>query len=354
MYILSAHVERPISFLITDKEPTKLELRPGLWLINPLVPIGEGHAEDRITRVRAGYFVRATTLRFVVTDEKYLSSDESNFALDELPARLRAARLESCDPFQPIQVRGESLEHVALTRLPARRLDGELVSNALLAPAPTRQRIAHRLREFASALGAKPPESAVYCELVLDAIAAEVEDPRRAILFAALAIEQMASAQLDLAYQRARAERRAGWRWVESGGDSLPVDPVFEKLRHSSRANFRALLVEVPLYAIGRSLLHENKRIFDLAVRLRKVRNYLSHGGELPQGEDVFTIDHTGAHMALRLGEWLFSWFGERNYFWALPRSDEIVDVDAAMAELTVPGNPDPNGPVSWRYVVKG
>jgi hypothetical protein len=217
------------------------------------------------------------------------------------------------------------------------------VENPLLGAHPTELRIACRFREFARAVR-NPDQIAdpVYGELVLDAIASERTDPRRTILFAAFAVEQAFSTELDREYEKARRERRTGWRWVPAGeSDSdLPVDPVFEKLRVSARSSWRTLSVELPLYAWGRSLLHDERSLYDWIFRLRRVRNALTHVGPSPPDEKDLTIDATGAHLALRIAELAFSWLPVRNYFWALPRQDEDFDLDEALAELTF----DPSG----------
>jgi hypothetical protein len=150
-----------------------------------------------------------------------------------------------------------------------------------------------------------------YHEIMLDAIEAfYVSDYRKAILYAAIAMESLASEVLENAYSRLlfQAEPINQWRIIEltlEGGKKKREDPIYEYLK--SRDNFRALLHERPLYLFQKSLLMEDKNLYDTAIDTYDTRNKIVHkasNGRIP-------INYEGAVRALRCAVAIFRWFGE-------------------------------------------
>lgn len=241
------------------------------------------------------------------------------------------------------------------SRLPDRRLARCEPEHPILAPSAGTLRVAKRFRRTAGFLrNSTPPEYPVYGELALDAIEARETDPRKAILFAAFAVEQMARANLESAYTRARnAPVAETWHWVTrqvTKGQVVRKDPIFERLLKASRVSFGVLLVELPLYAFGRSMLDDNKSLYDWLRRLHSTRNALSHQGE-PNDESMLQLTREGASLALSIASAAFAWFNEVNYFYFLPQQwDEDPDFSALLAgsDEFPPGSYQASS--RWRY----
>lgn len=327
MYVLTTHLQGAMTWVVRPKDPPKARISSTIVLINPLVPVGEGWAKDRIVPVHDGWFVESPSVRFLVTDENYGAGESPLYGLDILPDYLRALRIDSADPFQATDVRSEALQEIGNKRLPARRLVRHPARLRLFRPDAGQLQVAKRVRPTARFLARPlPGDQPVYAELALDAMAAWKHDPRKAILFSAFAIEQMARANLDAAYDRARAKpgKEPGqWRWVTratSGSQTEVRDPVFERLRSNARRNIEVLLVEMPLYVWGRSLLDDDKRLYDMVIRLQDTRNALTHVGEPSDRERLITLDSQGAYLAVATADRAFWWFQEVNYFVSINR----------------------------------
>lgn len=319
MYVATARLNGPLEWFVSRKDPPRSRVRHGLDLLNPLVPLGSDHSEDEVMSVESGWFVRTQSVRFVVENP-----EDAEDLLDEAEPVLRSVRVASADPFQPTRVTSVTSEWVDRTRLPSRRLVERPPVHEVLRPCGEAIRVAKRLRPLARALAAQEPRTfPVYAEIILDGIAAARSDARKAVLYCAFAIEQMANARLDEAYARAREDRIAGkkdhhWRWVQRriGGDRVVwKDPIFEVLKRQASRGWSALLVELPLYAWGRSLLDDDPAVYNQALKLQRVRNHLAHTGSPPEDEDVFDLSDMGSHLAVATAERVFGWFHEVNYF---------------------------------------
>ena len=175
----------------------------------------------------------------------------------------------------------------------------------------------------------------VYDTLLLDAIeAAESQDYRRSILYAAVAVETMANVKLEEEHRRLMTDpsKAARVRSVElataGSEEKVPEDPVFEYL--SSRRAFRLRLHQMAAYVLGRSMLTENPTLYQDALRLYATRNQIVHQGAVVEGPNVLTIDRDGMIRALKCAVKLFEWFGVTDKY-TLP-SGKFVDVDELLS----------------------
>ncbi|MFN8472061.1 MAG: hypothetical protein U0822_07720 [Anaerolineae bacterium] len=139
--------------------------------------------------------------------------------------------------------------------------------------------------------------------LIIDAIHAyRYGDYRRAILYAAIAVETATATKLD--------------DIAESKGTR---DPVYAFL--SERRRFAELLHELPLYLTGRSLLVENATLYQAALKLYRTRNKIAHVGEPPQGErSFFALNEESALQAMEIAIQVLQWLGEPTDF-PLPKT---------------------------------
>jgi hypothetical protein len=126
-----------------------------------------------------------------------------------------------------------------------------------------------------------------YETLLLDAIhALKEKDYRRALLYAAISIESLASTKLEEAYSAAIENKdfQNKLRLIElrQGNTFALKDPVFEVL--FSKSKFAERLHEVPLYLMGKSLFVENENLYQKATKIYRTRNKIAHIGESPSG----------------------------------------------------------------------
>jgi hypothetical protein len=155
----------------------------------------------------------------------------------------------------------------------------------------------------------------VYGTLLLDAILAYMEsDYRRAILYAALSAETVATTKLEEAYNKLlqTGDPEDNIRLVSFSRKKETVlkDPVYKFL--FDRGSFRELIHELPLYLFKRSLLIENEKLYQKADKLYRTRNNIAHRGEVSTGQETsrFGINTEGAKAAITCAIDLFKWFG--------------------------------------------
>src|SRR5690606_22966985 len=99
-----------------------------------------------------------------------------------------------------------------------------------------------------------------YSELLQDAVAAcASSDFRKAILYSAIAVEEMAAARLSEAFDMASDHEPHRFRVVERRTNDRVVrkDPVFVYLQKNAENNFPLRLDAMALYVLGRSMLDE-------------------------------------------------------------------------------------------------
>jgi len=146
----------------------------------------------------------------------------------------------------------------------------------------------------------------VYSTLLLDSIDGIGNcDFRKAILFAAMAVEILASSKLEDAYSASKQEHQAA-----------PDDPVYGLLK--KRANAKNLVHEVSLYLLGRSLLLEDKTLYDGYLKLKRTRDKIAHTGEVVSGKPTFSLSRNGSIEAVRIAVRVLEWFGEEGGY-AIP-----------------------------------
>jgi hypothetical protein len=153
----------------------------------------------------------------------------------------------------------------------------------------------------------------LYSEVLLDAIEASlVSDPRKAILYSAIAVEVMASTRIQEAFDQASVETPHSLRVIEvdqSGGRRIRKDPIFDELQKTSQRNFKFLLHELPLYVERHSVMLEDASLYRELLLLHTTRNDLVHRASLEEG-DRLPLDHSGMHRALDAVVAAFRWFG--------------------------------------------
>lgn len=153
----------------------------------------------------------------------------------------------------------------------------------------------------------------LHAEVLLDALEGQVEeDYRKALLYAAIAVEVFVHERLEEAYHQNLTQlssRHRAIRFPLAGGRETIKDPVYELLIQSD--NFPRCLHEIPLYVLGRSFLDERKSEYQSALRLYTTRNKIAHQGAPPSDEKYFPLTYQGATDGLRSAISTLAWFGD-------------------------------------------
>ena len=215
-------------------------------------------------------------------------------------------------------------EYDCTLRFPEMRPHGNaLASNYELETAITMDRVLEADKVRGSALP-------VVDSLLLDSIQALLDlDYRRALLFAAIAMEAHAATNLDEFYHGILESGQAPPHMhVVSfdlpGGSTQQKDPVYVSLAERARAEFAMLLHESPLYLFGRSILVEDQTVYQEARRLYRTRNQIVHRGEISDsGESSFGFSTADARAGIEAALAVCRWFGLSEHY-ALPGSGHV------------------------------
>jgi hypothetical protein len=161
-------------------------------------------------------------------------------------------------------------------------------------------------------------------DLLIDSIHAFYRgEHRTAILYSAFAVESIANEKLEAEYERLKSldpSSRARVRLLRirvSRTVEQLTDPIYAALVNSKR--FGILLHEAPLYLLGKSLLDEQKVLYDRGTRLYNTRNKIVHGQEANARGELLSLDRAGASEAVTAAILIFQWFGAGAGF-AFPR----------------------------------
>jgi hypothetical protein len=154
----------------------------------------------------------------------------------------------------------------------------------------------------------------IHEELLLDALEAQIEDDhRKAILYAAVAMESAATLSLEKEYQRVcqlgatDQSYRITSTQVTATSTTI-ADPIYEAL--SERTGVRHLLHECPLYLSKRSLLLDDPSTYQKAIALYAARNNLAHGNAPSKTTDYSPPSADAAVRALDVAIEVMRWLG--------------------------------------------
>lgn len=166
--------------------------------------------------------------------------------------------------------------------------------------------------------------------LLLDSIQALLDsDYRRALLFAAIAMETHVATTLDEFYNRIIESDQPSPNmhvisFELSGGTTQEKDPVYASLAERAKTDFAMLLHELPLYLFSRSVLVENHALYQQARRLYRTRNLIVHRGEISdRAESSFDFSYASAREGIESALAICRWFGLTEQY-ALPGSGHV------------------------------
>ena len=318
MHVVAIGLTNPIQWRIAPSDPTTVSL-PNLdgWsLINPLVPVAPRFGEDHVLHISSDDTCLFTTRNV------HLVSPGGRTAVDDAlklsTALLQRLRIATKQPglSSDVAVAGpfeiEALPDLEFPNIQVRT--GIKYMRGVDTTAVTLERV---LQVVSDGLESRIP---VHGELILDAIQAHHGgDYPKAVLYTAFSLEVLAASSIETECNTLLASRPSHMRFVELtvvDGETVIKDPVATALKERARRSFRTLLHELPLYVLGRSLMVDSHSVYTDAVELHDLRNRVAHLGQLPV--DGLTTSRRG----LRTAEKVFEWFGEDNYFLALPETN--------------------------------
>lgn len=167
-------------------------------------------------------------------------------------------------------------------------------------------------------------EIPVYEDLLIDAKRQlERKDFRKAILFAVMAIESMLTSKYDEKYSEIKNGKHNKNKFrvisMQTKNGNILKDPIYEKL--IKRSNFENLLHEIPLYIIEKSLLLEDQKLYQSALKLYRTRNKIVHKGVIPDDNNKNFLPNKmiGAFEAYRIMIHIFRWMGINKFEIFLP-----------------------------------
>jgi hypothetical protein len=314
MRVATALLPGGMNWRLRPTDPMLSPVGDDWFVVNPLIQLLPRSLDTIVLPVDGDVMLlRHGVLHLVVPE----GVDHSSFS-ERLEAALSHLRLLTLDPGCPTSIGGTGFQEVAELPTPE---EPSAHSGMKIKFFGNRDRTATTLERLAEAfkLRSGPPPSA-HGSLVLDAIAAVAHDPRKAILYAAFAVEVLAGDVLNRAYGSAIASAivPSDLRIIEravSKSASVRKDPIYEQLQASARRRFSLLLHELPLYMMRRSLLQDDEALYNSALKLQESRNLLAHRGNAGTSSETFPPTSKGAHDALEIARRVFHWFGERDYF---------------------------------------
>ena len=307
-----------LEWLVRRDDPATIDVGGGWGVVNPLVPEIPLDPEGMVISFSSeSVFASLNSLSLVVP------SWTTNEDLDEvIPSFLQRLRVVTRQPRAPTAIGMRRLVDIDALTAPMlpdhpQKMQVQLLRNTERTAA-TMRLVAETLRNR----GAPPPP--VYASLVLDAIAAKWDDPRRTILYSAFAAEILAASVIDDAYAAAieSSSPSGRFRFVRvtlPGGIVVLKDPVFDLLQEVAKHKFKRFLHELPLYALGRSLLEDDENLYRRALEIQATRNAIAHTGFADYSRaELIPVDSNGAQEALEVVRRVFKWFGVEDYFVAL------------------------------------
>jgi hypothetical protein len=299
-----------------DSKSIPLRFLEGAVLVNPLVTVQVGKDPLVVSLGDDEWHVITDGITFVLPDEL-----ESDGLPDRLGPFIRALRVASRQA--SLLDRVVTSFSYSISRLPSRvELAphfslGKLFGSYRIKTALTFDVVRKVARQTVLA------DYQLYDEILLDAINAhESGDYRQAILYAAIAMESLASNVLEQKYLdvlgKSKPPSHVNVLTSCSSDGQVRKDPIYRELSRSG--SFTRLLHEAPLYLLRRSMLDEDQALYQSCSRLYGQRNRLGHG-KARKPEDI-SLDNAGSLEALTIAIDAFRWFGIDGF--NVPVIDEV------------------------------
>lgn len=273
------------------------------WSVLSPIAVPDDAAPPQVVGLKDGRFLVMTDmLSFEVSPECVPEPSEEMEVADRIVRWLRL-----------VTGHAELAAELRVVHKPKRVVRGQLPAGAFTGrPLNDVEKNAIMFECMASAARLHPTcEVPTYTEILHDAIEAHaVEDCRKSILYAAIAVEEMAATRLEEIFALRAAETPQRFRIVErhGSGNTVQKDPVFEYLQQNAKRDSRLLFDALPAYVFGRSMIDDRNQLHTELSNLRDARNGLAHRPGKASSKGL-PIDDEGAHRALHAAIGAFEWF---------------------------------------------
>ncbi|MCK5707454.1 MAG: hypothetical protein KAI43_07350 [Candidatus Aureabacteria bacterium] len=318
MKILSVILDGEIKWSISCKDQIFVRLsNPKQWkLINPLIKLAPNFKRQLppIKITSSACFLTEDILRFILpSNEKKLYDEEVGSRVINFLRHLRLKTKQPAIPTDLCAVNIEEIKKLPSLKYPIFKHNVRRVK--LFTPIEILATLSKAKESSDQSLVKEVP---IYADLLLDAINAK-KDYKKAILYAAIAVETLANTKLHNAYlylsKKPRESKHLRIINLQVTKDSdINKDPIFETLMELSQRKFRMLLHEIPLYLWNKSLMIDKKKTYDEVLKLHETRNEIAHIGEPASVHKTFPITNKGANAALSCAKEVFEWFGEEGF----------------------------------------
>lgn len=168
----------------------------------------------------------------------------------------------------------------------------------------------------------------IYEEIFLEAIRGKMDrEYNKVILFSVIALESLLAHKYKggVTLDKNKNPKRKDFKINKNFGESYK-DPVLKSLLDANR--FKMLLHEIPLYLYNKSILVENKVLYDKLVKLYNTRNKIVHWGAPLEidTEKMYPVNEKSAEIAINSANEVFNWVGIDRYNEMLMRKAVHID----------------------------
>ena len=140
---------------------------------------------------------------------------------------------------------------------------------------------------------------------------------RKSLLLLVIALETFLNFKFEESYQEIINKRKSSKRFRVVNNDGFQ-EPIYLLLK--KQKDFKYLLHHIPLYLSGKSLLLENKSLYDKVIKLHSVRNDLVHRGQIVNvKESEFEISQVGLLNSINTVNEVMTWFGHKEFEKLIP-----------------------------------
>jgi hypothetical protein len=293
----------PIHFYFEKNSPKKIKTDFNKdWLfINPLYELRDENNDKHtpqisVLRFKNHYLVSTPCFLFQTPSEKPTEEEEKNFELffNKTRELSKQARMPSFD------------DAVAAFKFATKKsLNKEMIGTLDLKPASINKYFWDTAitAQIIRKAGKKINENEnLYVSFLLDSLKAlQLKNFKMALLYSGFAIENIAGIKLV---------------------NKKINDPVYEYLAKDDK--LKTLLHETALYVLGKSMLLENKTLYDQCIKIYRTRSKIAHGEPIKPNDGCLPINHQGATQAIFWVIDTFRWFGLKEPF-PIP-SSKFVD----------------------------
>lgn len=268
-----------------------------------------GHFEKRNRKIAANeYLIYSHSIVYEVSED--LGFEEATNQIKEISSQLVSIlKYHSKQPTIKNKILGSieyEIDEINLVPEKIKYTKDEFEPNYNLATAVDRRVIEKSTQN----INFDPP---IFNELILDAISAyQQKNFRMCILNCAAALETASSQKLKNTFDEIKSDEGKSDHLrvyeINAGDGKHYKDPIFKSLSKSN--SFTTNLHELPLYILKKSLLIEDKDLYDFADKIYSTRNSLIHSGKInPDSDKDLELTQNNAKKSINAVIEILDWF---------------------------------------------